>query len=223
MPIFPGYSVVLMKLVFLGPPGAGKGTVAERAEKDLAVPHISTGEIFRAAIKNGTPLGRRVKAVIESGELVPDELTIDLVRERLDRADASKAWILDGFPRTVPQADALEGFDPPGLVIDFDLADEAVVERLSGRRTCAACGRSFHIAFMPPAKEGVCDTCGGALGTRQDDRVESIRHRLAAYRAQTAPLIDYYRKKGRLIVVDAAPEAAAVYAAFKAVLSKPAP
>ncbi len=203
-----------MKLVFLGPPGAGKGTVAEKAEKDLAVPHVSTGEIFRAAVKNRTPLGLRVQAVMESGALVPDELTIELVRERLGRGDAKSGWILDGFPRTIPQADALEGFDPPDRVVDFELGDEAIVERLSGRRTCPACGRSFHVKFMPPTRDGICDACGGTLVTREDDKIEAIQRRLAAYRAQTAPLIEYYRSKGRLTTVDASPEAAAVYAAF---------
>ncbi len=203
-----------MKLVFLGPPGAGKGTVAEKAETDLAVPHVSTGEIFRAAVKNGTPLGKRVKAVMESGALVPDELTIELVKERLGGQDAKAGWILDGFPRTVPQADALVAFDPPDRVVNFELGDEAIVERLSGRRTCPACGRSFHVKFMPPAKEGVCDSCGGSLITREDDKVEAIQRRLAAYRAQTAPLIEYFRAKGRLVTVDASPEAETVYAAF---------
>ena len=188
--------------------------MAERAERDLAVPHVSTGEIFRAAVKNGTPLGLRVKAVIESGALVPDELTIELVRERLGQGDAKTGWILDGFPRTVPQADVLEGFDPPDKVVNFELDDQAILERLSGRRTCTACGRSFHVKFMPPVEEGICDSCGASLITREDDKVESIRRRLEAYRAQTAPLIEYFRAKGRLITVDASPGAETVYAAF---------
>lgn len=216
----PGYPVAIMKLVFLGPPGAGKGTVAEKAEKDLAVPHVSTGEIFRAAIKNGTPLGKRVKAIIESGELVPDELTIELVRERLSQPDAKNGWLLDGFPRTIPQADALDSFAPPENAIDFDLGDEAIVERLSGRRTCASCGKSYHVRFMPPKRDGVCDACGGKLETREDDKVESIKRRLKAYRDQTAPLIDYYKKKGKLTVVDASPAADSVYAAFQGVIRK---
>jgi adenylate kinase len=217
---FPGYGVGLMKLVFLGPPGAGKGTVAEKAEKDLAVPHVSTGEIFRAAIKNETPLGKRVKAIIESGGLVPDELTIELVRERVGKPDAAKGWILDGFPRTIPQADALEGFAPADKVVEFGLEDAAIIERLSGRRTCASCGKSFHVKFMPPKKEGVCDACGGKLEIRPDDRIESIKKRLEAYRAQTAPLIDYYRKKGKLVVVDASPAADVVYKGFQKVLGQ---
>lgn len=209
-----------MKLVFLGPPGAGKGTVAEKAEKDLAVPHVSTGEIFRAAIKNGTPLGKRVKAIIESGGLVPDELTIELVRERLGKSDAAGGWILDGFPRTIPQAEALDAFAPPELVVEFGLDDAAIIERLSGRRTCPSCGKSFHVKFMPPKTEGVCDGCGAKLEIRPDDRVESIKKRLEAYRAQTALLIDYYREKGKLVVVDASPAAQAVYAGFQKAVSK---
>ena len=192
--------------------------MAEKAEKDLAAPHISTGEIFREAIKNETPLGKKVKAIIESGALVPDELTIELVRERLASKDARDGWILDGFPRTVPQADALETFAPPEKVVEFGLGDQAIVERLSGRRTCGSCGKSYHVRFMPPRKEGVCDECGGKLITREDDKVESIQRRLAAYRAQTAPLIDYYSKKGTLLVVDASPKAEAVYAEFRRTL-----
>ncbi|HSV56619.1 MAG TPA: nucleoside monophosphate kinase [Magnetospirillaceae bacterium] len=207
-----------MKLVFLGPPGAGKGTVAGKAIKDFTVPHVSTGDIFRAAIRAGTDLGAEVKSILASGGLVPDELTIALVRERLERPDARDAWILDGFPRTLAQADALELFDPPQQAVIFELGDTAVVERLSGRRTCPSCGRSFNVRFLMPVRDGICDSCGAALITRPDDQVEAIHRRLDEYRAQTAPLVDYYRASGRLTVVDASPGAEAVYAAFRSAL-----
>ena len=150
-----------MNFVFLGPPGAGKGTLAAKVAVDYDIPHISTGDIFRAAIKAQSPLGLKVKAIIDSGALVSDDLTIELVKDRLSQPDAQKGFILDGFPRTIPQAEALETFSDIDAVVNFDIADEAVVERLSGRRVCKACGHNFHVKFMPPKVDGTCDSCGG--------------------------------------------------------------
>ncbi|MDR1175286.1 MAG: adenylate kinase [Treponema sp.] len=194
-----------MKLIFLGPPGAGKGTLAAKAVEILTVPHISTGNIFRAAIAAKSPLGLKVKEILDSGKLVDDETTIGLVRERLAQDDARAGYILDGFPRTIPQAEALSGFSAVDKVLNFDIPDSGVVERLSGRRTCKKCGVNFHILFNKPEREGICDACGGELYTRDDDKAEAIRKRLQVYRDQTAPLIDFYREKGLLIDVDARP------------------
>ena len=207
-----------MKLVFLGPPGAGKGTLAAKAVEFLQIPHISTGAIFRAAIANKTTLGLKVKEIIDAGKLVDDETTIALVRERLAEADAQKGYILDGFPRTIAQAEALEGFSMVDRVVNFDIPDTAVIERLSGRRVCKNCGANYHILFNKPKKEGICDLCGGELYTRDDDKAEAIQKRLEVYRAQTAPLIDYYRKKGLLVDVDARPAVDQVIANFRRAL-----
>lgn len=194
-----------MRFIFLGPPGAGKGTLAAKVAEGYDIPHISTGEIFRAAIKAQTPLGQKVQAIIDSGSLVGDDITIELVRERLGKDDARKGFILDGFPRTIPQAEALAGIAPVDAVVNFDIADEDVVERLSGRRVCRGCGQNYHARFVPPAEEGVCDKCGGELYTRDDDKIEAITHRLEVYRDQTAPLIDYYRRKNLMTDIDARP------------------
>jgi adenylate kinase len=192
-----------MKLIFLGPPGAGKGTLAAKAVELLKVPHISTGNIFRAAIAAESPLGLKVKAILDSGGLVDDETTIGLVRERLAQDDAQKGYILDGFPRTIPQAEALAQFSAVDKVINFDIPDSDVLERLGGRRVCRKCGYNFHAVFNKPQKEGVCDHCGGEIYIRDDDRPEAIQKRLEVYRAQTAPLVDFYRKKGLLVDIDA--------------------
>lgn len=207
-----------MKLVFLGPPGAGKGTLAAKAVELLQIPHISTGAIFRTAIANKTPLGLKVKEIIDAGRLVDDEMTIALVRERLAEPDAQKGYILDGFPRTIAQAEALEGFSKIDRVVNFDIPDAAVIERLSGRRVCKNCGANYHILFSKPKKDGICDLCGGELYTRDDDKPEAIQKRLEVYRAQTAPLIDYYRKKGLLVDVDARPAVDQVIINFRQVL-----
>jgi adenylate kinase len=204
-----------MKYIFLGPPGAGKGTIASMAAREFGIPHISTGDLFRQAVKEGTELGKKVKAVLDSGGLVSDDLTIALVKERLSKPDAGKGWILDGFPRTVPQADALATFAPPDRAVDFTASDEMVVRRLSGRRTCRECGKIYHLVTMPPKSEGSCDACGGALYVRDDDREEAIRFRLKTYAEKTAPLIAYYAGKGSLVSIDGEADPDTVYAAFK--------
>ena len=204
-----------MNLIFLGPPGAGKGTLAVKAVEILGIPQISTGSIFRAAIADGTPLGLKVKAIIDAGKLVDDETTIELVKERLTKDDVKKGYILDGFPRTIPQAEALAGFSKVDKVINFDIPDSGVLERLGGRRVCRKCGYNFHAVFNPPKKEGVCDHCGGEVYIRDDDKPEAVQKRLEVYRAQTAPLIDYYREKGLLLDIDARPMVDQIVINFK--------
>ena len=205
-----------MKLIFLGPPGAGKGTLAAEAAALYGIPHISTGDLFRAAIREGTPLGVKVKAIIDSGQLVGDDVTIELVRERLAKEDAKGGFILDGFPRTIAQAEALAKIADIDSAVNFDIADADVISRLSGRRVCKNCGKSYHIENMKPQKEGFCDDCGGELYTRDDDKPDAIKKRLEVYREQTAPLIAYYRERGRLKDIDARPPAAEVLELFKA-------
>jgi adenylate kinase len=204
-----------VKSIFLGPPGAGKGTLAVKAVEILKVPHISTGAIFRSAIAAKSPLGLKVKAIIDAGQLVDDNTTIELVKERLAQDDAKNGYILDGFPRTIPQAEALATFSEVDTVFNFDIPDTAVVERLAGRMVCRGCGANYHKVFNKPKSEGVCDSCSGEIYTREDDKEESIKKRLVVYREQTAPLIDYYRKKGVLIDVDARPNVDEVVNNFK--------
>jgi len=208
-----------LNLIFLGPPGAGKGTLAARAVEFLKIPHISTGAIFRGAIAAGSPLGKKVQAIISGGKLVDDQTTIALVRERLAQADVRGGYILDGFPRTVAQAEALSQFSDVGRAINFDIPDEGVLERLAGRRVCRQCGVNYHAVFNPPRSEGVCDACGGEVCVREDDREEAIRERLKVYREQTAPLIGYYRDHGLLTTIDASPNVETVLANFKAALA----
>ena len=191
-----------MRLIFLGAPGAGKGTIASVIGKELGLPQVSTGDLFRDAVKKGTELGLRVKGIMEKGELVPDELTVALVRERLGQQDTAKGYILDGFPRTIPQAEALASFQRIDAAVNFLCGDEVVVRRLSGRRICRSCGAIYHVQNMPPRKEGVCDRCGGVLYIRDDDRIDSIHNRLRVYREQTEPLIGYYRGRGLLHDID---------------------
>ena len=204
-----------MKLIFLGPPGAGKGTLALKAVEILKVEQISTGSIFRAAIAAQSPLGVKVKEIIDAGRLVDDETTIALVKERLAMDDVQKGYILDGFPRTIPQAQALETFSVVEKVINFDIPDSGVLERLGGRRVCRKCGYNFHMVFNKPKNEAVCDHCGGEIYTRDDDRPEAIQKRLEVYREQTAPLIDYYRRKNLLLDIDARPMVDEIVVNFK--------
>ncbi len=208
-----------MNLIFLGPPGVGKGTIAARVKVEFSIPHISTGDLFREAIKNQTKLGKEVQKIIEAGNLVPDELTVAMVQERLALGDVKKGFILDGFPRTIPQAESLEKISTIDRVVNFILADEAILMRLSGRRMCRSCGYSHHIIFMPPKVEGKCDKCGGELYIRKDDTEESIKNRLEVYKKQTEPLIAFYKAKGLLSDIDAAPEADRVFASTKKLLS----
>lgn len=191
-----------MKLIFLGPPGAGKGTLAGLVSKEHGIPQISTGDMFREAIKKETALGKKVKEILGRGDLVPDDLTVSLVKERLSQDDAKKGYILDGFPRTIPQAEALGKFQSLDAVVNFAINDELVVQRLSGREICKNCGAIYHVKNMPSKVKGVCDKCGGPLYTRPDDSLESITNRLDVYRKQTEPLIEFYRKKNLLKDID---------------------
>ncbi len=191
-----------MKLIFLGPPGAGKGTLAKMIGVEFDIPQISTGDIFRAAVKNATDLGRKVQAIMESGELVPDEVTTSLVEERLQQDDTTGGYILDGFPRTIPQAEGLASFATVEMVINFQANDEVLIQRLTGRRMCRQCGRIYHIANMPPAVEGVCDDDGAELYTRDDDKLDAVKNRLEVYREQTQPLISFYRDREILQDID---------------------
>ena len=205
-----------MNFIFLGPPGAGKGTLAAAVSVTYGIPHISTGEIFRAAIKAQTPLGCKVKAIIDSGALVGDDITIELIKERLSQPDTKDGFILDGFPRTIAQAEALEKIAQIDSAVNFDIDDNGVVQRLSGRRVCRKCSHNFHVVFMPPEKENICTLCGGELYVRDDDKPEAIKHRLEVYRAQTAPLIDFYRSKNLLKNIDAKPATEIIMESFKA-------
>ena len=205
----------------LGPPGAGKGTLAAKAVDLLKVPHIGTGVIFRAAMSSGSPLGLKVKAIVESGMLVDDETTIELIKERLTQDDLQKGYILDGFPRTIPQAEALSQFAAIEKVVNICISDNDILERLGGRQVCRDCGHNFHVVFDKPKKDGVCNHCGGEVYTRDDDRSEAIQKRLEVYRTQTAPLIDYYREKGLAVDMDACIEFDDTLANFKKALGVP--
>ena len=192
-----------MKLILLGAPGAGKGTQAEIISEHLSVPAISTGNIIRAALKAQTEMGIKAKEFIDKGLLVPDDVVIGIVRDRLKEDDCKNGFILDGFPRTVPQAQAL---DDMGIeidkVIDIHVPDEKIVQRLSGRRVCSGCGASYHLLYKKPEKDGVCNSCGAQLVQRTDDREETVLERLKIYHEQTEPLVEYYRKKNKLVVVE---------------------
>lgn len=204
-----------MNFIFLGPPGAGKGSLAVKVASDYKIPHISTGDIFRKNIKEQTPLGIKVKAIIDSGSLVSDEMTCELVKARLAEPDCKNGFILDGFPRTIPQAEMLESFCPDVTCVNFEIADDAVIKRLSTRRVCKKCGANFNVLTKPPKKEGVCDECGGELFQRDDDKQESIMHRMDVYREQTEPLIGFYREKGKITDIDGAIETDKLLDEFK--------
>jgi adenylate kinase len=195
-------------IVLVGPPGAGKGTQAQFIASHLSIPKISTGDIFRVNVSQGTELGREAKAYMDRGDLVPDSVTIAMVRDRLAEGDTRDGFLLDGFPRTLTQAKALdETLDDIGtkldVVLELVVDDDEVVRRLSGRRTCRVCGRVWHLDFDPPTRDGICDQCGGELFQRDDDREETVRHRLEVYAEQTAPLIDFYADKSILVGLDA--------------------
>ncbi len=191
-----------MKLILLGAPGAGKGTQATRLADQYHIPHISTGDIFRANLKEETPLGLKAKEYMDQGLLVPDELTVDLVMDRLAKPDCANGYILDGFPRTLVQAAALDAKVDIDAAINVEVPDEKIVKRMAGRRVCPKCGEPYHTEYKVPAKEGVCDRCGSLLIIRKDDEAETVLKRLAVYHDQTAPLIDHYQAAGKLITVD---------------------
>jgi adenylate kinase len=200
-----------MKLIMLGPPGSGKGTYASRIGPKLDIPHISTGEMFRENIKNGTEVGKLAKKYLDTGELVPDEVTIKMLKERIGQANAKKGFILDGFPRTIPQADALGKITKVDAVVNLVVPDEVVIARLSSRRQCRKCSKIYNVLFLKSKVEGICDVCGGELYQRDDDKPATIRERLKEYQKKTQPLINYYKKQ-RLVIdipcnsVDVPPE-----------------
>jgi adenylate kinase len=211
-----------MNIILLGPPGAGKGTQAKKISEDYSLPHISTGDMLRENISNKTPLGLKAKSYMSRGELVPDELLITIIKDRLSRSDCSGGFLLDGYPRTIPQADALqtiltESSRKLDVILNIDVDDEELIKRLSGRRMCA-CGTSYHVMFNPPEKEGFCDTCKGKLYQREDDRADAIRNRLIVYKKQTLPLITYYTKKNILRRIDGSKDISSIFEDIKKVL-----
>lgn len=212
-----------MKIIMLGAPGAGKGTQAKKIAAKYGIPHISTGDIFRANIKNGTELGLKAKSYMDAGGLVPDEITIGMLLDRIHQADCENGYVLDGFPRTIPQAESLtEALKKNGESIDFavnvDVPDENIISRMSGRRACLNCGATYHIVYNAPKKEGVCDACGQELVLREDDKPETVKKRLDVYHDQTQPLIDYYKKEGVLAEVDGTKDMEGVFQNIVAIL-----
>ena len=214
-----------MKIIMLGAPGAGKGTQAKKIAECYQIPHISTGDIFRANLKQGTELGLKAKTYMDKGELVPDELTCDLVVDRISKDDAANGYVLDGFPRTIPQAEALtNALAARGEAIDFaidvDVPDENIINRMAGRRACVGCGATYHIEFAPPKAEGICDVCGKELILRDDDKPETVANRLRVYHEQTQPLIEYYTDKNVLYTVDGTQDIDKVFEDIKKILGE---
>ena len=214
-----------MKIIMLGAPGAGKGTQAKKIAAEYKIPHISTGDIFRANIKNGTELGAKAKEYMDKGLLVPDELVVDLVIDRFKADDCAKGYILDGFPRTIPQAEALDKAlsaigDSVDYAINVEVPDENIIERMSGRRACVGCGATYHIKYNPTKVEGICDACGEKLILRDDDKPETVKNRLSVYHEQTQPLIDYYAKKNVLAEVDGTKDMEDVFNDIVTILGK---
>ena len=210
-----------MKLILLGAPGAGKGTQAEILSKKLGIPTVSTGNMLRAAMKNGTPVGLQAKSYVDHGKLVPDDVVLDIVQERLAEPDCANGYILDGMPRTIPQA---EGLERHGIEIDcalcIEISDDTIIQRMSGRRTCAECSATFHVVSNPPKQEGKCDFCGGELIIRPDDKPETVQKRLNVYHDQTQPLIDYYTGQGVLKTVDGTKDLDEVFAQIVKILGE---
>ena len=214
-----------MKIIMLGAPGAGKGTQAKRIAAKYGIPHISTGDIFRANIKNGTELGKKAKQYMDQGALVPDELTCDLVMDRIQQDDCKNGFVLDGFPRTIPQAEALDAAlekinEKMDYAIDVDVPDENIVNRMSGRRACLNCGATYHLISIPPKVEGICDRCGSEIVLRDDDKPETVQKRLKVYHEQTQPLIDYYKNQGILKSVDGTQPMDEVFKAIVTILGE---
>lgn len=214
-----------MKIIMLGAPGAGKGTQAKKIADKYQIPHVSTGDIFRANIKNGTELGKKAKTYMDAGQLVPDELTVDLLMDRISQADCQNGYVLDGFPRTIPQAECLEKAlsernDAVDFAINVEVPDENIVARMSGRRACPSCGATYHIIHIPTKVEGICDRCGGKLVLRDDDKPETVKNRLSVYHAQTKPLIQFYGERKVLHEVDGTQEMEQVFADIVKVLGE---
>ncbi len=212
-----------MKIIMLGAPGAGKGTQAKMIAEKYGIPHVSTGDIFRANIKNGTKLGLEAKQYMDKGLLVPDELTVRILLDRVAQDDCKNGYVLDGFPRTIPQAEVLEAElarrgEKIDYAIDVEVPDENIVRRMGGRRACLSCGATYHIEHVPPKKEGICDVCGQALVLRDDDKPETVQNRLNVYHEQTQPLIAFYQERGVLKTVDGTQDMADVFAAVTAIL-----
>ena len=214
-----------MKIIMLGAPGAGKGTQAKMIAEKYHLPHVSTGDIFRANLKQGTELGKKAKEYMDKGALVPDELTVEILLDRVAQDDCKDGYVLDGFPRTIPQAEVLDREleklgDHVDLAIDVDVPDANIVKRMSGRRACLKCGATYHIEHIPPKQEGICDVCGEKLVQRDDDKPETVQKRLDVYHEQTAPLIDYYTKAGILKTVDGTVDMKDVFAAITDIIEK---
>lgn len=204
-----------MNFIFLGPPGAGKGTLAAQVAEEYKIPQISTGDIFRENIKNQTELGKKVKAIMDAGGLVGDDVVLEIVEDRLKKDDCKNGFILDGFPRTIPQAEAFEKLGIDVKVVNFEVNNDLIIARLSNRRVCKSCKANFNVKFMPPKVEGVCDKCGGELFTREDDKLESITHRLEVYRKETEPLIGFYRNLNKMTDIDSARDSGEVLVDFR--------